>query len=147
MAHVFKPPLVVGVLCSASTSKVINSCLVCICVEDVDVPQPSAHVNRAISCASICALRLVAVSLWARVGADTLGAVLQTCIIVTSRCAVSHTPIMIFSYPFIIFNQKDPKTKYLPLRSVVLEIVVGAFKEHPIQIIEGILEASDVGES
>ena len=54
---------------------------------------------------------------------------------------------MMFSYPFIIFNQKDPKTKYLPLRSVVLEIVVGAFKEHPIQIIEGILEASDVGES
>ena len=72
MAHVFKPPLVVGVLRGASTSKVIDRCLVCIGVEDVDVPEPSAHLDQVVSWTPIRAFGLIAVSLGTRVGADTL---------------------------------------------------------------------------
>ena len=95
MAHVFKPSLVVGVLRSASTSIVINRGLVRIGVEDVDVPEPSAHVDGAVSRTSIRALRLITVSLWSRVGTDTLRAVLQACVIVAFPLTVSHAPKMI----------------------------------------------------
>ena len=145
MPHIIKPLLVVGVLRRASTSKIINCSLVCIGVEYVDVPKPSTHVDGAVSCTSICALRLIAVSLGSGVGTYTLRAVLKACVIVTSRRTVSHAPK--------IFSVKPPnKLNTFPflnltLRSVVLEVVVSALKEHPVQIVEGVLEATDVGES
>ena len=33
----------------------------------------------------------------------------------------------------------------LPLWSVVLEVVVTPLKKHPVKVIEGVLEASDIG--
>ena len=72
MTHVIIPLMVVGVLQDVPAAPVINSCCVCISVENVDVPEPSAHVDRAVSCTSIHALRLIVVSLRSRVGTDTL---------------------------------------------------------------------------
>ena len=34
----------------------------------------------------------------------------------------------------------------LPIRRVVSEVVVGPLKEHPVKIIEGVLEASNISE-
>jgi len=124
MTHVIVPFLVVGVLHRFTAAKVINRCFVCFSVEDVDIPKPSAHFDRAVSSAAISALSSVAGSLWTRVGADTLGTILQASIIKVSGGAVGNTPI----------------------RRVVPEIVVGSLKEHPVEIVEGVLEASDVSE-
>ena len=34
----------------------------------------------------------------------------------------------------------------LPIRRVVSEVVVGPLEEHPVKIIEGVLEASNISE-
>ena len=112
MAHVLKPPWVVGVPQGASTSIVINSWLVRICVEDVDVSKSPAHGDGAVSSTFICALRLIAVAFRSGVGADTLWAVLQARIIKPSFCAISHTPIIILRDLFFVPNKKILATTY-----------------------------------
>ena len=92
MTHVLIPLLVVGILDSGSTSPVINYCFVSVSVEDVDVSEPSTHFDRVISSTAICALFSITGSLWTRVGANALGAILQACIVIASRGTVSHTP-------------------------------------------------------
>ena len=92
VTHILIPLLVVGVLHSVSTAPVINSCFVCISVEDVDVAKASAHFYGVISSTAIFALSCITGSLWTRVGANALGSILQASIIVAFRSTVSHTP-------------------------------------------------------
>ena len=92
MTHVCIPLLIVGVLHCGPTAPVINRCLVCIGVEDVDVPKPSAHFDGVVSRATISALSSLTGSLGTRVGTDALGAILQTGVVEASRGTVSHTP-------------------------------------------------------
>ena len=143
MTHVIVPLLVVGILHSVATAPVINCCFVCISVEDVDVAKPSTHFDRAISSTAICALSSITGSLWTRVGANALGAILQACIVIASRGTVSHTPE---NMARCCRNSVSPNLRFsLPIWCVVPKVVVGPLKEHPVKIIEGVLEASNVG--
>ena len=92
MPHVIIPLLVVSILHSVATAPIINRCFVCISVEDVYVAKPSTHFDRAISSTAICALSSITGSLWTRVGANALGTILQTSVVIATRSAVSHTP-------------------------------------------------------
>ena len=92
MTHVLIPLLVVGILDSVSTSPVINCCFVCIGVEDVDVPKPSTHFDRAISSTAISTLYGITGSLWTRVGTYALRAILKASIVIASCGTESHTP-------------------------------------------------------
>ena len=145
MPHVIIPLLVVSILHSVATAPVINRCFVCISVEDVDVAKPSAHFDRAISSTAICALSSITGSLWTRVGANALGAILQACIVIASRGTVSHTPRR--TVPYRKSLKIHTKGVILPIRSVVPEVVVGPLKEHPVKIVERVLEASNIGKN
>ena len=82
-------------------------------------------------------------SLWTRVGANALGAILQASIVIVSRGAVRHTPEFksrLLQKQKILHNLVS-----LPIGCVVPEVIVGPLKEHPVKIVEGVLEASNVG--
>ena len=145
MPHVIIPLLVVGVLHSVSTAPVINSCFVCISVEDVDVAKPATHFDVVVPSTAITALCRITGSLWTRVGANALGAILQACIVIASRGTVSHTPE---NMARCCRNSVSPNLRFsLPIWCVVPKVVVGPLKEHPVKIIEGVLIAPNVGES
>ena len=76
MTHVVVPFLVVGVLSSVPTAPVVNRGFVCVGVEDVDVTKTSTHFDRAVSGTSVIAPARITGSLWARIGANALGAIL-----------------------------------------------------------------------
>ena len=92
MTHVVVPFLVIQVLHSVSTTPIIDGCLVCISMKDVDVSEPSAHFDRVVTRATISAMPLAALSVWASVGTYTLGPILQASIVKTSIGAEVDTP-------------------------------------------------------
>ena len=81
-----------------------------------------------------------------RVGANTLGTILKAGIVVSPRGAVNHTPE---NKERFVHREKIKihhfKVVSLPIRCVVPEVVVGPLKEHPVKIVERVLEASNIG--
>ena len=145
MSHILVPLLVVGVLGSVPTAPVIDCCFVCIGVEDVDVPKPSTHFDCAVSSTSIIAPSSITGSLGARIGAYALWAVLQASVVIISRGAVCHTPEKNKWSVQKRKVEKDLIVISLPFRCIVPEVVVRSLKEHPVKIVEGVLEAPDIG--
>ena len=107
MPHIIKPLLVVGILRGITATPVVLCCFESISVKDINMPETSTPCDGTVSCTFVGALFLVSNPFWRRVSAYTLGAVLETSILVASFC-----PVGAWSMGTAEIN--TPKKSYVP---------------------------------